>query len=99
MDEQQHITVVYTWTAKPGQLEKLTQIYTAVIEHMKANEPGALAAEFFVDEENNSILVRDLFEGGKALGFHLTQTASKHFDSLLQIAEPGVFYFCGRCPR
>lgn len=95
----QHITVFYSWKAKEGQLETLTQIYTEVMKHMEANEPGALAAEFFVDETNNSIVVRDLFADGGAVGFHLRETAAKHFESLMQIATPGTFYFCGDVPQ
>ncbi len=36
------ITVVYKWTAKPGQLDALKGIYDGVTDAMQTNEPGAL---------------------------------------------------------
>ena len=93
------ITVIYSWVAKEGKLPALSGIYEEVIKQMEANEPGAMAAEFFVDNDNNSILVRDVFADASALGFHLTETAGKHFGGLLGIATPGVFYFAGQVPE
>ncbi len=98
MENSQNVSVIYSWTAKEGKLDELTQIYKDVISQMKETETGALAAEFFVDSENNSILVRDLFADAGAVGFHLSETAGKHFGGLLEIATPGTFYFGGDVP-
>jgi len=92
------ITVVYKWTAKPGQLEALTGIYRGVTDAMKANEPGALAVHVYVSEEENALYVRDDFSDANALGFHLSETAGPHFPSLLEVATPGAFYFFGNVP-
>ena len=92
------VTVVYKWTAKPGQLSALTQIYKGVTEAMEANEPGALAVDVFVSEAEDAIYVRDEFADAAALGFHLQETAAPHFPSLIEIADPGAFYFFGEVP-
>ena len=92
------ITVVYKWTAKPGQFETLKQIYRGVTDAMKANEPGALDVQVFASEEDQSLHVRDEFADADALGFHLGETAAPHFPKLLDIATPGTFYFFGNVP-
>ena len=94
-----HITVVYKWTAKPGKLEELKSIYEQVLEAMKQNEPDAQAAHCYVSEKENAVYVRDEFRDAAALGFHLSSTASSHFPQLLAIAVPGPFFFWGDVPE
>ena len=96
--DQNAITVVYKWTAKPGQLDALTGIYRGVTDAMQANEPGALAVHVYVSEEEGALYVRDEFADANALGFHLSQTAGPHFPDLLKVATPGAFYFFGNVP-
>lgn len=92
------VTVVYKWTAKPGQLDTLINIYKGVTDAMNVNEPGALAVHVYVSEAENAIYVRDEFVDANAVGFHLQETAGPHFPSLLEVAEPGAFYFFGNVP-
>ena len=92
------ITVVYKWTAKPGQLEALKGIYDGVTDAIKANEPGALEVKVYVSEDENALYVRDVFADPGALGFHLSETAGPHFPSLLEVAAPGAFLFFGDVP-
>lgn len=95
----QEITVVYKWTAKEGKAEELKTIYKEVTNQMKENEPDALQVDCYFDESNNTLLVVDIFKDGAALGLHLSTTAAGHFPSLLQIAVPGAFLFCGDVPE
>jgi quinol monooxygenase YgiN len=97
--ENQHITVVYKWTANPGKLQELISIYTEVTEAMEKNEPGAEAVHIYVSEQENALYVRDEFKDASALGFHLQTTAAGHFPSLLSIAVPGPFFFFGDVPQ
>ena len=92
------ITVVYKWTANPGMLDQLTAIYKGVTDAMEANEPGALAAQVYVSEDENALYVRDEFADANAMGFHLSETAGPHFPTLLEVAIPGAFYFFGDVP-
>ena len=92
------ITVVYKWTAKPGQLDALAGIYRGVTDAMEANEPGALEVQVYVSEDENALYVRDEFADAGALGFHLSETAGPHFPDLLEVATPGTFYFFGDVP-
>ena len=92
------ITVVYKWTAKPGQLDALTGIYKGVTDAMEANEPGALAVHVYVSEDENALYIRDEFADANALGFHLSETAGPHFPTLLEVATPGTFFFFGNVP-
>ncbi len=92
------ITVVYKWTAKPGQLDVLKSIYDGVTDAMQANEPGALEVQIYVSEDENALYVRDVFADAGALGFHLSETAGPHFPNLLEVATPGAFYFFGDVP-
>ena len=62
---------------------------------MKESEQKALQMDCYIVEEENAILVYDLFKDEEALGYHLMGTAAKHFGSLLEIADPGSFFFCG----
>lgn len=98
MDSQQ-ITVVYKWTAKPGNLDKLASIYSEVTDQMKENEPGAKAVHVYVSEKDNAVYVRDEFADAAAIGFHLQTTAASHFPDLLAIAVPGPFFFFGDVPE
>ena len=95
----QEITVIYKWTAKPGKEDELKAIYAEVEKEMKETEPGAIKVECYFDESTNALIVYDLFKDGAALGLHLSTTAAGHFPTLLQIAEPGSFLFCGEVPE
>ena len=95
----QHITVVYKWTANPGKLDELTSIYSEVTDEMERNEPDAEAVHCYVSEEEGALYVRDEFKNAAALGFHLQSTAQGHFPRLLSIAVPGPFFFFGDVPK
>jgi quinol monooxygenase YgiN len=93
-----HITVIYKWTAQPDKLDELTSIYGEVTDAMEQNEPGAEAVHIYVSEQENALYVRDEFADAAALGFHLQNTAADHFPRLLSIATPGPFFFFGDVP-
>ncbi len=96
--QNEHITVVYKWTAKPGKLNELASIYAEVTDAMQHNEPDAEAVHCYVSEQEEALYVRDEFKNAAALGFHLQTTAQGHFGRLLSIAEPGPFFFFGDVP-
>ena len=93
------ITVFYKWTANPGKLDELKAIYDDVYKAMKDNEPDSLKMECYFDDEQEAIIVHDLFKDGNALGVHLMGTAAQHFPQLVEIAVPGPFFFCGDVPE
>lgn len=95
----QEIAVVYKWTANPGKAEELKSIYKEVEKQMQETEPHALKVDCYFDERTNVLIVYDLFKDGAALGQHLGTTAAGHFPTLLQIATPGPFLFCGDVPE
>ena len=95
----QEITVLYKWKAKEGQKDALISIYNQVEKDMQTNEPGAIEVVCYFDDANNELIVKDVFRDAGALGFHLGTTAAGHFPSLLQVAEPGPFIFCGEVPE
>ena len=72
------ITVVYKWTANPGKLDELKEMYKEVFRAMKENEPDSLKMECYFANEENAIIVHDVFKDGDALGFHLMGTAAQH---------------------
>jgi quinol monooxygenase YgiN len=96
---KQEITVVYRWTAQPGKANELKAIYKEVEKQMQATEPNALKVDCYFEESTNTLIVYDLFKDGAALGQHLGTTAAGHFPTLLQIAVPGPFLFCGDVPE
>ena len=95
----QAITVFYKWTAKPGKFAELKAIYDNVFQEMDQNEPGTLSMQYYYDEDQEALIVNDLFEDGAALGAHLGGTAAHHFPQFVQIATPGPFFFCGDVPE
>ena len=97
--KNQEITVVYKWTAKPGKADELNAIYKEVEKQMQETEPNALKVDCYFDESTSTLIVYDLFKDGAALGQHLGTTAAGHFPTLLQIAVPGPFLFCGDVPE
>ena len=97
--KKENITVVYQWTAKEGQSDALLNIYRDVEKQMKDTEPGALDVQCHFDESSRTLVVSDLFANAEALGFHLGVTAAAHFPSLLEVANPGPFLFCGEVPE
>ena len=97
--KNQEITVVYKWTANPGKSEELKFIYAEVEKQMQETEPNALKVDCYFDDSTNTLIVYDLFKDGAALGQHLCTTAAGHFPSLLEIAVPGPFLFCGEVPE
>ena len=97
--KNQQITVVYKWTAKPESSQDLLSIYKEVETQMQETEPGALKVACYFDENRGTLLVYDLFKDGAALGQHLGTTAAAHFPTLLKVATPGPFLFCGEVPE
>ena len=97
--KDQEITVFYKWTAKPGKLDELKAIYEQVYKEMKENEPDTLKMACYFSDEENAIIVHDLFKDGAALGAHLGVTAANHFPKLSEIAVPDPFFFCGDVPE
>ena len=95
----QEISVIYKWTANPERAEELKAIYREVEKQMQETEPNALKVDCYFDDSTNSLIVYDLFKDGAALGQHLGTTAAGHFPTLLQIAVPGPFLFCGDVPE
>ena len=95
----QNVMVVYKWTAKDGKSEELKSIYQEVLGQMQSNEPGALEVQCYFDESSSTLVIMDMFADAGAVGFHLGTTAAGHFESLLQIANPGEFLFCGNVPE
>ena len=95
----QEISVIYKWTANPGKAEELRAIYKEVEKQMKETEPNALKVDCYFDDSTDTLIVYDLFKDGAALGQHLGTTAAGHFPTLLQIAVPGPFLFCGDVPE
>ncbi len=93
------VMVVYKWTAKDGKSEELKSIYQEVLGQMQSNEPGALEVQCYFDESSSTLVIMDMFADAGAVGFHLGTTAAGHFESLLQIANPGEFLFCGNVPE
>jgi quinol monooxygenase YgiN len=93
-----HVTVVYKWTAQPGKLEELTEIYKSVTAAMQENEPGAETVHVYASPQENALYVRDEFTDADAVGFHLGTTAGAHFADLAAIATPGPFFFLGEVP-
>lgn len=66
---------------------------------MEDSESDSLKMECYFADDENAIIVHDLFKDGDALGFHLMGTANQHFPKLLEIATPGPFFFCGNVPE
>ncbi|MCD4806320.1 MAG: antibiotic biosynthesis monooxygenase [Methanococcoides sp.] len=95
---RQEITVTYKWTAKPGKGNELKALYQVVVEEAKANEAGTCSFNVFEVEGSGDLLVVDVFRDGDALGAHLGGTAAKFFPKLLEVADPGPFFFCGNVP-
>lgn len=93
------IDLTYVWTAHPGMEEQLVATYDAVGDILEANEPGLLLYEISVSETGNQIIIREVFEDGEALGFHLSHTAAQFFPQLVEFATPGPFIFRGDVPE
>ena len=72
--KDKQIIVFYKWTAKPGKLDELKNIYNEVRKAMEENEPDALKMDCYFADEENAIIVYDLFKDGEALGFHFLQS-------------------------
>ena len=58
----QEITVVYKWIAKPGKAEALKAIYRDVEKQMQETEPNALKVVCYFDDSNDTLIVYDLFK-------------------------------------
>ncbi|KMW56124.1 hypothetical protein AIOL_001076 [Candidatus Rhodobacter oscarellae] len=93
------IDLTYVWTAKPGMEQQLIATYDQVGGVLEANEPGLLVYEIAVSETGHQLVIREVFEDGQALGYHLSETAAKFFPQISQIATPGPFIFRGDVPE
>jgi len=96
--KNQEVMVMYSWTAEEGKSNELKAIYKEVTDQMNANEPGALKVQCYFDDSTSRLIVLDVFADAGAVGFHLGTTAAGHFQNLLEIANPGEFFFCGEVP-
>ena len=95
----QEISVTYMWTAKPGKMDELKATYENVARETEANEPGVPWMNCYEVQGSDSIIIQEIFQDGAALGMHLGQTAAQFFPGLLEIADPGPFFFCGNVPE
>ena len=96
---QAEIDLTYVWTAHPGKEEQLIATYAAVGEVLEANEPGLLLYEIAISETGNQIIIREVFEDGDALAYHLSETAAAFFPQIVEFATPGPFIFRGEVPE
>jgi len=81
-----------------GSLQRTQGYYQQVMKEMESNEPDTDEAYVYISEEDNTLHVRDVFSNASGTGFHLSATASQHFEKLLEIATPGTFWFHGTIP-
>ncbi len=95
----QAITVFYKWTAHPGKFDQLKEIYDEVFQQMKDTEPGTLSMTYYLDSDQDALVVHDVFRDAQGMGAHLGGTAAQHFPKLVEIATPGPFFFCGDVPE
>jgi quinol monooxygenase YgiN len=96
--KSQEIALTYKWTAKPGKMEELKAIYESVAQETKANEPGVPWMNCYEVQGSEALIIQEVFQDGAALGVHLAGTAAQFFPKLLEIADPGPFFFCGNVP-
>ena len=94
----QEISVTYMWTAKPGKVGELKAIYETVAKESEANEPGVPWMNCYEVQGSDAIIIQEIFNDAAALGGHLGGTAAQFFPKLLEIADPGPFYFLGNVP-
>ncbi len=93
------IELTYVWTAHPGQEDRLVATYAQVGQVLYNHEPGLLRYEISVSETGDQIVIREVFEDGDALAFHLSETAGQFFPEIVQFATPGPFIFRGDVPE
>jgi quinol monooxygenase YgiN len=94
----QEISVTYMWTAKPGKMAALRATYESVARESEANEPGVPWMNCYEVQGSDAIIIQEVFQDGAALSMHLGKTAAQFFPGLLEIADPGPFFFCGNVP-
>jgi quinol monooxygenase YgiN len=97
MSDQQ-ISVTYMWTAKPGKMDELKATYEKVAKESEANEPGVPWMNYYEVQGSDAIIIQEVFQDSAALGAHFAGTAAHFFPGLLEIADPGLFIFCGDVP-
>ena len=98
MMNSQEISVTYMWTAKPGKMEELKATYEKVAQETEANEPGVPWMNCYEVQGSDAIIIQEVFQDGAALGMHFGKTAAQFFPGLMEIADPGHFFFCGNVP-
>ena len=94
----QEISVTYMWTAKSGKMDELKAIYETVARETETNEPGVPWMNCYEVQGSDAIIIQEIFQDGAALGVHFGKTAAQFFPGLLEIADPGPFYFLGNVP-
>ena len=79
-------------------MDELKAIYENVAQESEANEPGVPWMNCYEVQGSDAIIIQEVFQDGAALGMHLGGTAAHFFPGLLEIADPGPFFFCGNVP-
>lgn len=78
-----------------GQLETAKELITEMVSATKADEPGALAYEWFITDDNSAIHIYERYADNAAAMVHMGNFGTKFADRMLSMLKPTRIYCYG----
>jgi len=88
---QQAIEVNARFSIQPGKVDEFREAVSRCVERVRANEPGALRYDWFVDGEHLEAVAMDAYTGPAALQEHLANVGQQ-FREILKFATASMSF-------
>jgi quinol monooxygenase YgiN len=73
---------------KAGELDNAKALMTEMVEATQANEPGALAYEWFINEENQTCHIYERYADSDAVMTHMGTFGEKYAKRFMGVFQP-----------
>jgi len=91
----ENVSWIFELTIKEGQLENLKKIMLELVNATKENEPGTMAYEWSISDDNAKCHIHERYVNSEATLIHLTTFIDKYAARLLETGDATSFVVYG----
>lgn len=86
---------IFELTIKEGQLKNLKDLMVEMVDATKANEPGTIAYEWMINEDNTICHIHERYADSEATLAHLSTFVEKYAGRLMETGDATRFEVYG----
>lgn len=90
-----NISWIFELTIKEGQLENLKKLMVELVNVTKENEPGTMAYEWTISEDNTKCHIHERYTNSEATLIHLATFVEKFAGRLMETGDSTSFVVYG----